>query len=163
MSIPRDKRERPALIGHAADAATAREALAGGAASGVSVRARRDGVLACTFPARTGAAVDAESAYDMLLGRVLATALDGRGRAVPAAAYHLPAARSGIMEACNAMAASAARSHAHERGGRHAAPHTMAAGHEFLSTMLEMGGEKGQFSRIADEVTVHAFEVDSIV
>ena len=153
MSIPRDKEGRPALLGHAADAATAREALAGGAACGVSTKAGGDGALACAFPAGTRAAVDAESAYDMLLERVLAAALGGRGHAVPAAAYHVPSARSGIMEACNAAAAaSAAHSHAHERDGPQAAPHMETAGRELLSTILEMGGTRGQFSRIADEL-----------
>ena len=152
ISIPRSSRERPSPVGQTLNVAKAREALIGGAGNGVKVKAKDGGALACTISTEANEKIDAESAYNRLLSQVLIVALNGHGHATPATTCYLPAARSGIMEAYKTILASVARSYIHEWGDSHAVPHMKAVDYEFLATMLEMGGKKGQFSRIADEL-----------
>lgn len=148
ISIPRSGRGQAARLARPVSAAALREALAGEAGGGGVRAGSVDGTgLACTF----SGAVDARSAYDRLLSRVVAAALGGHGHAVPAAASYLPASRGGIVQSYKAALSSAARGHA--RGQGHGdAPRMKAAVYEILASMLEMGGGKGHFSRAADEL-----------
>lgn len=152
ISIPRNKRKRPVPQWHTLNTAKAKEALTDEIVDGLKVKTKDGGVLTCTFSTDTEAVVDAESAYKKLLSQVIIAALNGHSHAVPATACYLPAARSGIMEAYKTILASVARSYTQELGDSHAIPHMKAVDYEFLATMIEMGGKRGQFSQIANEL-----------
>lgn len=152
ISIPRNRRKQPAPLDLSTNSTISREALMGKADDGMKVKNGDGTALACTFVSETGTSVNAESAYDKILSRIIASIFNNHGYAVPTSTSYLPATRSGIMEAYKAILSFVTRSYADQRGVARIAPHMKAVDYEFVATMLEMGNKKGGFSMIANEL-----------
>ena len=152
ISIPRNRRKRAAPLDQSTNSTMSRKALMDKANDGMKVRNGDGTVLACTFASEAGTAVDAESAYNKILSRIIVSVFNNHGYAVPTSTSYLPATRSGIMEAYKAILSFVTRSYADQRDVSRTSPHMKAVDYEFVATMLEMGNKKGGFSKIANEL-----------